>query len=321
MQTKNLKETLGGLALFGGAVIALIWANSPAVASYDNLLHLEWLKGLAIFLFFLTVGIELRHEIQHGSLRSARNAIVPIFAALGGMLVPVLIYSAFNFGKGTEAGWGIPMSTDVAFALAVFAIAGSFLPKAIRTFVLTVAVVDDSLTILMIAIFYASAFNLLSLDSLAGVILGLFLPMGQKILPKLQPIVSFGALPIFAFFSAGVHLGDIDFANFATSPITLGILVAMILGKPLGVLGTTYLVTKSGLGKLSEQIRWADLLPTGLLFGMCFTVALLMSELAFPKSDQNHSTANLTVFIASTLAALLATTALQIRKRSYAKAK
>ena len=310
---------MGGVALIGAAVMALIWANSPIAAAYEGMIQLEWIKGIAIFLFFMSIGIELRHEIQHGSLRSAKNAIVPIFAAIGGMIVPVLTYSIFNFGKGTEAGWGIPMSTDVAFALAVFAIAGSFLPRAIRTFVLTIAVVDDSLTILMIAIFYASSFHMLSLVSLSGVIIGLFLPKGQALLPKLQPIVSFGALPIFALFSAGVNLASLNFADFTSSSITIGILVAMIIGKPLGVLGTTWLVTKSGLGKLSAEIKWADLIPTGLLFGMCFTVALLMSELSFGEMEVEHSTANLSVFIGSTVAALLATTALQFRKRAHVK--
>jgi Na+:H+ antiporter, NhaA family len=319
MQKRSLKETYGGIALIAAAVLALVWANSPAAGVYESMIHQEWIKGIAIFLFFASIGIELRHEIQHGSLRSAKNAIVPIFAAIGGMTVPVLLYSAFNFGKGTEAGWGIPMSTDVAFALAVFAIAGSFLPRAIRTFVLTVAVVDDSLTILMIAIFYASSFHMLSLVSLSGVIIGLFLPRGEKLLPKLQPIVSFGALPIFALFSAGVNLSTIDFNVFATSSITVGIIVAMLVGKPLGVLGTTFLVTKSGLGKLSDQIKWADLIPTGLLFGMCFTVALLMSELSFGDQIVEHSTANLSVFIGSTVAALLATAGLQLRKRAHVK--
>ena len=192
MQKNNIKETLGGVALIGGAILALVWANSPAAPVYEAMVHQEWIKGIAIFLFFMSIGIELRHEIQHGSLRSAKNAIVPIFAAIGGMTVPVLIYSAFNFGKGTEAGWGIPMSTDVAFALAVFAIAGSFMPKALRLFVLTVAVVDDSLTILMIAIFYASSFHMLSLVSLSGVVIGIFLPKGQALLPKLQPVVEIG---------------------------------------------------------------------------------------------------------------------------------
>lgn len=319
MKKNNLKESLGGIALIAAAVVALIWANSPVASLYEGMIHQEWIKGIAIFLFFMSIGIELRHEIQHGSLRTAKNAIVPIFAAIGGMTVPVLIYSTFNFGKPSEVGWGIPMSTDVAFALAVFAIAGSFLPRAIRTFVLTVAVVDDSLTILMIAIFYASSFHMLSLVSLSGVIIGIFLPKGEKLLPRLQPIVAFGALPVFALFSAGVDLSTINFDVFATSSITVGILVAMIVGKPLGVLGTTFLVTKSGLGKLSDQIKWADLLPTGLLFGMCFTVALLMSELSFGELVTEHSTANLSVFIGSTVAALLATTGLQLRKRAHAK--
>ncbi|WP_296647151.1 Na+/H+ antiporter NhaA [Rhodoluna sp.] len=319
MQKRINKETLGGIALISAAVVALIWANSPLASAYEAMIHLEWIKGIAIFAFFFSIGIELRHEIQHGSLRSARSAIVPIFAAIGGMTVPVLIYSAFNAGLPTSAGWGVPMSTDVAFALAVFAIAGSFLPKAIRTFVLTVAVVDDSLTILMIALFFASSFHMLSLVSLAGVVLGIFMPKGEKILPKLQPSVAFIALPIFALFSAGVNLANINFDDFSTSAITIGILVAMIVGKPLGVLGTTFLVTKTGLGKLPEQIKWADLLPTGLLFGMCFTVALLMSELSFGESIVEHSTANLSVFIGSTVAALLATLALTFRKRAHAK--
>ena len=317
MQKRNLKESLGGIALIGAAVVALIWANSPAAALYEGMIHQEWIKGIAIFLFFMSIGIELRHEIQHGSLRSAKNAIVPIFAAIGGMTVPVLFYSAFNFGRSTEAGWGIPMSTDVAFALAVFAIAGSFLPRAIRSFVLTVAVVDYSLTILMIAIFYASSFHMLSLVSLSGVIIGLFLPKGEKLLPRLQPIVAFGALPVFALFSAGVNLSNIDFNVFATSSITIGILVAMIIGKPLGVLGTTWLVTKSGLGKLSDQIKWPDLIPAGFLFSMCFTVALLMSELSFGERVLEHSTANLSVFIGSAAAAIFATIAISLRRSAH----
>jgi NhaA family Na+:H+ antiporter len=319
VQTRNLKESLGGIALIAAAAIALIWANSPAASVYEGMIHQEWIKGIAIFLFFMSIGIELRHEIQHGSLRSAKNAIVPIFAAIGGMLVPVLIYSAFNFHQQTEAGWGIAMSTDVAFALAVFAIVGSFLPRAIRTFVLTVAVVDDSLTILMIAIFYASSFHVLSLVSLSGVIIGLFLPNGEKLLPRLQPVVSFGALPIFALFSAGVNLSTLNMRDFSTSAITIGILFAMIIGKPLGVLGTTYLVTKSGLGKLSSDIKWADLIPAGFLFSMCFTVALLMSELSFGEREIEHSTANLSVFIGSTLAALFATVAISLRRRAHVK--
>jgi NhaA family Na+:H+ antiporter len=302
--------------LFLAAAVAMLWANSPLAAAYEAMISVEAIKGVAIFAFFFSLGIELRHEITHGSLAKPRQAIVPILAAIGGMLVPVGIYSLINSGLPTAAGWGVPMSTDVAFALAVLAIAGKFLPAPVRVFLLTVAVVDDSLTILMIALFFSSTFHALSVVSLAGVIIGLFLPGGQRLTGWLTPTVNYVALPVFALFSAGVNiqgLGD----NFATSAITAGVILAMVIGKPLGVLGTTWLVTKSGLGKLSSGIKWPDLLAIGSLFGMCFTVALLMSELSFGKQHTEHSIANLSVFIGSLTSGLLAVTALQVRKRAY----
>lgn len=304
--------------LFLAAAVAMLWSNSPFAAAYEAMISVEAIKGVAIFAFFFSLGIELRHEITHGSLAKPRQAIVPILAAIGGMLVPVGIYSLINSGLPTAAGWGVPMSTDVAFALAVLAVAGKFLPAPVRVFLLTVAVVDDSLTILMIALFFSSTFHALSVVSLAGVIIGLFLPGGQKLTGWLTPTVNYAALPLFALFSAGVNiqgLGD----NFATSAITAGVIVAMVIGKPFGVLGATWLVTKSGLGKLSSGIKWPDLLAIGSLFGMCFTVALLMSELSFGEQHTEHSIANLSVFIGSLTSGLLAVTALQVRKRAYVR--
>jgi NhaA family Na+:H+ antiporter len=302
-----------------GAVAAMIWANSPFADSYEAFAHFEPLKGLAIFLFFLTLGIELRHEITHGSLAKPRQAVVPIFAALGGMAVPVIIYSLINDGLPTAAGWGVPMSTDVAFALAIFAIAAKGLPKQLRAFVLTVAVVDDSLTILMIAVFFTANFHLLSVVSLAGVIIGIFMPKGELVLGKLENVVKFGALPIFALMSAGVSLESFSIEKLAGSTITLGVLAAMLIGKPLGVIGTAWLVTKTGLGKLVANLKWADMLSIAPLFGMCFTVALLMSELSFGNNDDWHDTANLSVFIGSTIMALVATLTLNLRKSSFAR--
>jgi NhaA family Na+:H+ antiporter len=304
--------------LFLAAAVAMLWANSPFAAAYEALISVEAIKGVAIFTFFLSLGIELRHEITHGSLAKPRQAIVPIFAALGGMLVPVAIYSIVNQGLPTAAGWGVPMSTDVAFALAVLAIAGKFLPAPVRVFLLTVAVVDDSLTILMIALFFSSTFHAMSVVSLAGVVLGLFLPGGQRLTGWLTPTVNYVALPVFALFSAGVNIQGLGDSIFS-STITWGVIIAMVIGKPLGVLGTAWLVTKSGLGKLSSGIKWTDLLAIGSLFGMCFTVALLMSELSFGNQHTEHSIANLSVFIGSLASGLLAVTALQIRKRAYVR--
>ncbi len=293
----------------------MIWANSAFRESYEAVSHLEGLKGLAIFLFFLSVGIELGHEISHGSLSKPRQAAVPIFAAMGGMLLPVIIYSLINFGEPSARGWGVPMSTDIAFAIGVIAIAGRWLPRQVRTFVLTVAVVDDSLTILMIAIFFTSSFNILSLESLAGVILGLLLPRGQRVQKALDPTVTFVMLPVFAFLSAGVNLSDLNSASGASPLIVVGIVVAMVIGKPVGVLATAWLVTKSKLGALPEQVTWERLLRIAPLFGMCFTVAMLMSELSFADSLGEHSLANVSVLITTTVMALLATAALSLRSR------
>jgi NhaA family Na+:H+ antiporter len=301
------------------AAVAMILANSPFADAYQAFAHFEPLKGAAIFVFFLSLGIELRHEITHGSLAKPRQAVVPIFAALGGMAVPVIIYSLINDGLPTAAGWGVPMSTDVAFALAIFAIAAKGLPKELRVFTMTVAVVDDSLTILMIALFFTASFHVLSVVSLTGVILGLFMPKGQLVLGKIEKLVTFVALPLFALMSAGVNLDGFSLEKLAGSSITIGVLAAMIIGKPLGVIGTAWLVTKSGLGKLAGNLKWADMVAIAPLFGMCFTVALLMSELSFGKNEDWHNTANLSVFIGSTVMALVATATLNLRKRARAK--
>lgn len=307
------RQLLGGILLFAAAILAMLWSNSPFRDSYAAISHIEALKGVAIFLFFLSIGIELRHEITHGSLSKPRQAVVPIFAAIGGMALPVIIYSVINFGEPSAKGWGVPMSTDIAFALGVLAIAGRWLPKQVRTFVMTVAVVDDSLTILMIALFFASSFHVLSLASLAGVVVGLFLPGGSKLQKTLEPAVALVVLPIFALLSAGVDLCKLASATDASPLITVGIVVAMMVGKPLGVFGTTWLVTKSKLGTLPKEISFPRLLRVALLFGMCFTVAMLMSELSFADSEGEHALANLSVLIASATMAILATIALTVK--------
>lgn len=306
------RQLIGGIMLFGAAALALILANSPIVEGYHQFASLDALKGVAIFLFFLSVGIELRHEIVSGSLSKPRQAVVPIFAAIGGMAVPVAIYSAVNFGQLSAAGWGVPMSSDMAFALGVLAIAGRWLPKQIRTYVLTVAVVDDSLTILMIAIFFASSFHILSLASLAGVLVGLLVPAFANIQTKLESVVAYVALPLFALMSAGVSIEHLS--EDLTWPLVIGVLVAMIVGKPLGVIGTTWLVTKSGLGKLPNGVIWKDLFPALLVFGMCFTLALVMTELSFGNNQSEHALANVSVVAGSVIMAIVSASALIYRK-------
>jgi NhaA family Na+:H+ antiporter len=308
------RQMFGGLALFAAAAIAMLLANSSVSDLYRTFATIEPLKGAAIFLFFLSVGIELRHEIVAGSLRKPKQAVVPIFAAFGGLALPVVSYSIFNAGTAAAAGWGVPMSSDMAFALGILAIAGRWLPKQIRTYVLTVAVVDDSTTILIIAIFYASSFHLLSLASLAGVIVGLLIPKLQKIQTPLEKVVAYAALPLFALMSAGVDLSHLPTGNDIPIMLVVGILVAMIIGKPLGVIGMTWLVVKSGLGSLPQGVKWKDLAPALLVFGMCFTLAMVMTELSFGEQPQLHALANLVVVIASLIVALISSAALTARK-------
>ena len=168
-------ETVGGILMLVAAAIALVWANTQWVDSYQAListeigpeaLHLHlplsvWAADFLLAFFFFLAGLELKHEVQVGTLSKPSQAAVPVVAAIGGMVVPALIYLAFTGGLPLErTGWGIPMATDIAFALAVLAIMGRGLPLALRAFLLTLAVVDDLGAITVIAIFYSDKFQL-----------------------------------------------------------------------------------------------------------------------------------------------------------------
>ncbi|PSK91286.1 sodium/proton antiporter (NhaA family) [Murinocardiopsis flavida] len=176
------EDVIGGFLLIGGAIIALVWANSPLGGSYEELrtfplgpesLHLrlsvqDWAADGLLAVFFFIVGNELKQEFVHGDLRNPRRAVLPIIAALCGMVVPALIYVAFNATRPeTLHGWGIPMATDIAFAVAILAVVGRYLPPALRTFLLTLAIVDDLGAIIVIAVFYTDH---LSMAALAGAI-------------------------------------------------------------------------------------------------------------------------------------------------------
>jgi NhaA family Na+:H+ antiporter len=300
----NTKQTLGGGLLLGGALLALFWANSPAHASYEWLHQFAIIPAAAIFIFFVTVGMELRHEITDGSLSNLRKATLPISAAIGGMIVPALAFVAFNFQSGSLAGWAIPMSTDIAFALAVLAIFGKRLPPEMRVFLLTVAVVDDVLAIAVIAFFYTASFSLLSLASVFGVVLGLLLPRGifKKAGTTLADFNSMIGLPLFVFFEAGVYISPTDSSAVLNSTVIYGIVFGLIVGKPLGVLAGTYIA--SSITK--QKIDWQNLFPIALLCGVGFTVALLMNSLSFAKGSLESASGTMGVLVGSAASASLA---------------
>jgi len=367
------KETTGGVLLLVAAVVALIWANLD-FSSYNQLrdytfgpaeLHLDlslgkWAADGLLAIFFFVAGMELKHELAVGSLRDRSVAAVPIAAALGGMIVPALIFFALNAGQPTASGWGIPMATDIAFALAVLAVAGKSLPIELRAFLLTLAVVDDLGAILVIAIFYTASINLIAVlasiaaiamfgylqsrnvsgwyfylplaiaawvalhesgvhATVAGVALGLLMNL-KKIDPVMHwihPISAGFAVPIFAFFSAGVLLQGIDLGAITQSPLALGIILGLVVGKPVGIVGVAWLVSRFTRGSLSKELSWWDVATIGVLAGVGFTVSLLINELAFKDSEANSTLGTISVLVASAISALLAIVAIQFRNRAY----
>jgi NhaA family Na+:H+ antiporter len=384
-------ETVGGLLMLGAAVIALVWANSRWADTYERIisteigpeaLHLHlpvavWAADFLLAFFFYLAGVELKHEVQHGTLSRPSQAAVPVVAAIGGMVVPALIYVAFTASLPAErTGWGIPMATDIAFALAVLAIMGRGLPLALRAFLLTLAVVDDLGAITVIAVFYSDKFNLayflgavvcvaiwwvLQHRRIGGIRVGLlvYLPLamvtwylthesgvhatvagvalglatrvgtdpgetespGDRVEHALRPFVAGFAVPLFAFASAGVSLsgGDTGLGEMLTSPVTLGVLVGLLLGKPIGVIGGAWLMARFTRASLNPALRWADLVAVGFLAGIGFTVSLLIAELAFYEEKTLLAEAKLGILSATLGAAVLSALVLARRRRALAE--
>ena len=319
----------------------------------------HWASDGLLAIFFFVVGVELKHEFVAGSLRSAREAAVPMIAAIGGMVVPALVYAALVLTLGGSAelqGWAIPTATDIAFALAVLAVFGRGLPLAIRTFLLTLAVVDDLLAIIVIAVFYTQSIQwgylavalaavalfgwhvrsrrphwwvLMSVfvvawvcmhasgvhATVAGVLMGFTVParivFGEhearthRYESAVRPWSQGFALPVFAFFSAGVSLvdaGGVD--DIVAQPVFPAIALGLLVGKVVGVLGTTALVTRTTPLRLAQGIGVRDLLPVALLAGIGFTVALLVAELSFGYGSEHTDASKAAILTGSFLAAL-----------------
>jgi Na+:H+ antiporter, NhaA family len=213
-------EAAGGIVLLLAAVIAMVWANSPWAASYEALWQTEigvsmggfelsedlrhWVNDALMVIFFFVVGLEIKYEIVSGELRDPKAASVPIIAAFGGMAVPAAIYALFNAGGQGAVGWGIPMATDIAFAVGVLSLLGRRIPAPARIFLLTLAIVDDIGAIVVIAVFYTSD---LSLVWLAVAAVGVLLMLGLRALRvwsmSLYVLVGIGVW--FATYESGVH--------------------------------------------------------------------------------------------------------------------
>jgi Na+:H+ antiporter, NhaA family len=384
------KETVGGALLLAGAAIALVWANSPWGAAYETLrdtrvgpasLHLDltlgtWAADGLLAVFFFVAGLELKREFVAGDLREPRRAALPIAAAVGGMAVPALFFVLFNLGgaDGALRGWAIPSATDIAFALAVLAVISTHLPSALRTFLLTLAVVDDLLAIVVIAIFYTEELSLgfLALTlvplalfgflvqrrvrswwlllplavltwvlmhesgihaTVAGVLLAFTVPVVRSVAAggpdagpglaehfehRIRPLSAGVAVPVFAFFSAGVAIGGVSgLGDSLGDSIAIGIMVGLVVGKAIGITGATWLVSRFTRAQLDEDLGWPDVVGLALLGGIGFTVSLLITELAYGAESESYDHAKVGILAGTVLAALLATVVLRLRNRRY----
>jgi Na+/H+ antiporter NhaA len=370
-------ETGSAAILLTGVVAALVWANADP-ASYERVwtttLSIRvgnagisqdlrgWIDTGLMALFFFVIGLEARREFDLGELRERRRVALPLVAGLGGMLVPVAIFLALNAGSGSSHGWGTAMSTDTAFALGLLALVGTGLPDRLRAYLLTVAVVDDVIALLVIAIAYSGSISVTALlvgiglfgcilairaagvhfgpiyflfgtavwvalykagvdpvvAGLMGGVIALAYPAQRSDLERASdlfrlfreqptgdlartargalrtavspnerlqtlwhPWTSYAIVPLFALANAGVHLSAGFLAHAYTSRVTLGILLGYVVGKPVGIAGSTWLAARLSRGRLRPPVGWASVAGAGTIAGIGLTVSLLIASLAF----------------------------------------
>jgi NhaA family Na+:H+ antiporter len=349
-----------GLLLVLATCCSLALANSNWSEQYLAIWHFElaekpieyWINDGLMAIFFLLIGLELEREVYIGELSSIKNAALPVIAAMGGMLAPAVIFSLFNFGTPLQLGAGIPMATDIAFAIGILALVGKKVPTALKVFITALAVIDDLGAILIIAIFYTQTLHfkylvaaltvfvvLLVLNRLkvrnlipyltlgflmwwlmlhsgvhatiSGVLLAFAIPFGNGderstsyILQQfLHFPVAYLILPIFALANTGILLESGWSGTLLQQP-NLGIILGLVIGKPLGIWLFSYLGSRFGWCKLSGGITFTNLLGAGFLGGIGFTMSIFIALLAFDNQILiNH--AKIAILSASCLAGII----------------
>jgi NhaA family Na+:H+ antiporter len=384
-------QASSGLVLLATAIVALVWANSPWHQSYEALWHTRftiglgewvferdlhfWINDFLMAVFFLVVGLEIKRELAEGALSEWKRAALPMAAALGGMVVPALLYFSLNTSGPSQSGWGVPMATDIAFAVGILTLLGKRVPATLRVLLLAIAIVDDIGAIIVIAVFYSAGIDLSALAWVGGGILGLFVlhaigirpgfiyaipgivlwagmlklgvhptiagviigfmtpvkpwfgkegflteartalddfqarvsrhdhddellkPLGKlararrealspakRIEANLHPYVAFGIMPLFALANAGVNVGGVELGETTSMAVFLGVTLGLVVGKPLGIVGVSWLSTRLGLCSLPDGVRWSGLFVVGAAGGIGFTMAIFIGELAFTEA-------------------------------------
>ncbi|BDB52107.1 Na(+)/H(+) antiporter NhaA [Flavobacterium ammonificans] len=333
-------EKAGGLLLLLVTLVSLALANSPIQSSYINFWETQighhsithWINDGLMTIFFLLIGLELEREMYGGELSDIRNATLPIFGALGGMIVPAGLFLAFNWGTITQNGAGIPMATDIAFAIGILSLLGNRVPTSLKIFLTALAVIDDLGAILVIALFYTETISFLYLGmafgvmgilfilnrknvhslfpyliggaimwycmlnsgvhaTITGVLLAFVIPYGNggkktssyRLQHFLHRPVAFVILPLFAIANTGIAI-DSNWHEGLTHANSIGIMVGLIVGKPIGITLFALLCVKLGIGSLPKDLKWKHILGAGMLGGIGFTMSIFITLLAF-KND------------------------------------
>jgi NhaA family Na+:H+ antiporter len=405
-------QASGSIVLLVATIMALLWANSAWAEAYFTLLETEigvqvgefhlaesavdWINDVLMVLFFLVVGLEIKREFIVGELSAPRKAVLPVTAAVGGMVVPAVLYAFINAGQAGADGWGIPMATDIAFALGVLALLGSRIPASLKIFLTALAIADDIGAVLVIAVFFSdqilwnwlavaalfliimtlfsvggvqnlTIYILLGIgvwyaifqsgvhSTLAGVLIALVIPARsrrqpldfvtwsrkrleeieqldvpgahvlesddqqllartlqqaahdvqaplQRLLFSLHPVTTFLVLPLFAFANAGIRLVDNDMLELLLSPVSMGIILGLVIGKQVGITLFAYLAVKLRLARLPAGVAWKQVYGVSILGGIGFTMSLFIADLAFETNEILLEEAKAAILVASLIA-------------------
>jgi NhaA family Na+:H+ antiporter len=408
------RQTTSGVLLMICAVIALVVANGPLLEEYERLLHTyagfnvgdfkfklslhHWINEALMAGFFFIMGLELKRELLVGELASPKRALLPIMAALGGVLVPAGAYVAVNWSSGSLNGWGIPMATDIAFAIGALSLLGARVPKTLVTFLIALAIVDDLVAVAVIALFYTEEIDVITLiyavgctgllaamnlwgirrmlpyavvgtvlwaamlasgihATIAGIVVAFVIPIrpkfeaqafiervkesahkmqksiadtpdiihntrlrslvsalddastlaqapAQRLEHSLHLPVAYIVIPVFALANAGIPIDFTDFADYLENPITLGVLVGLLVGKPVGIVGFTWLTVKLGWADLPTGLNMNHILGVGMLGGIGFTMSIFIADLGFASSPHDLLMAKTGILLASAIAGL-----------------
>jgi NhaA family Na+:H+ antiporter len=350
-------EKSGGILLLFVTVLSLLLANSPLQTNYIQFWSIpigshtivQWINDGLMTIFFLLIGLELEREIYKGELSSIKNAALPIFGAMGGILIPAGLFMLLNFGTATQNGAGIPMATDIAFAIGILSLLGSRVPVSLKIFLTALAVMDDLGAILVIAIFYTTSIDYLNLiiafaimgglfilnrrkvrnlipyligglamwyfmlnsgvhATITGVLLAFVIPFGDggkktlsyKLQHFLHKPVAFLILPLFAIANTCIAIAP-DWQEGLIETNSIGILLGLIIGKPLGIFLLSLVGVSLGLCALPKDLKWKHIIGAGMLGGIGFTMSIFITLLAYDDLEI-ITNSKIAVLIASIIA-------------------